>query len=40
MLVKDVLLQLQATIRRAAETIYQVIHSAHANATHNLIIMA
>ncbi|XP_057445581.1 uncharacterized protein LOC130737752 [Lotus japonicus] len=35
MLVKDALLQLQLTVKRAAKTVYQVIHSARANASHN-----
>ncbi|RDX83215.1 rplV [Mucuna pruriens] len=35
MLVKDALMQLQLTIKRAAKTVYQVIHSAQANASHN-----
>ncbi|GAU34722.1 hypothetical protein TSUD_16950 [Trifolium subterraneum] len=35
MLVKDALLQLQVTIKRASKTVYQVIHSARANAAHN-----
>ncbi|XP_061359201.1 uncharacterized protein LOC133303326 [Gastrolobium bilobum] len=35
MLVKDALMQLQVTIKRAAKTAYQVIHSARANASHN-----
>jgi large subunit ribosomal protein L22 len=35
MLVKDALLQLQVTIKRASKTVYQVIHSARANASHN-----
>lgn len=35
MRVEDALLQLQLTIKRAAKTVYQVIHSARANATHN-----
>ncbi|XP_027351918.1 uncharacterized protein LOC113862861 [Abrus precatorius] len=35
MLVKDALMQLQVTIKRAAKTVYQVIHSAKANASHN-----
>ncbi|TKY65511.1 50S ribosomal protein L22 [Spatholobus suberectus] len=35
MLVKDALMQLQLTIKRAAKTVYQVIHSARANASHN-----
>ncbi|XP_039057498.1 uncharacterized protein LOC120200819 [Hibiscus syriacus] len=35
MRVEDALLQLQVTVKRAAETVYQVIHSAKANATHN-----
>ncbi|KAL6988148.1 hypothetical protein U1Q18_013895 [Sarracenia purpurea var. burkii] len=35
MLVEDALLQLQVTVKRAAKTVYQVIHSARANATHN-----
>ncbi|KAK7373979.1 hypothetical protein VNO80_07402 [Phaseolus coccineus] len=35
MLVKDALLQLELTIKRAAKTVYQVIHSARANASHN-----
>ncbi|XP_050208227.1 50S ribosomal protein L22, chloroplastic-like [Mercurialis annua] len=35
MRVEDALLQLQVTTKRAAKTVYQVIHSARANATHN-----
>ncbi|KAK2655345.1 hypothetical protein Ddye_008397 [Dipteronia dyeriana] len=35
MRVDDALLQLQVTIKRSAKTVYQVIHSARANATHN-----
>ncbi|KAG9459560.1 hypothetical protein H6P81_004068 [Aristolochia fimbriata] len=35
MRVEDALLQLQVTIKRAAQTVYQVINSARANATHN-----
>lgn len=35
MLVKDALIQLELTIKRAAKTVYQVIHSARANASHN-----
>ncbi|KAK0584219.1 hypothetical protein LWI29_009444 [Acer saccharum] len=35
MRVEDALLQLQVTIKRSAKTVYQVIHSARANATHN-----
>lgn len=35
MLVKDALMQLELTIKRAAKTVYQVIHSARANASHN-----
>ncbi|KDP36085.1 hypothetical protein JCGZ_08729 [Jatropha curcas] len=35
MRVEDALLQLQLTIKRASKTVYQVIHSARANATHN-----
>ncbi|XP_042476803.1 39S ribosomal protein L22, mitochondrial-like [Macadamia integrifolia] len=35
MRVEDALLQLQVTIKRAVKTVYQVIHSARANATHN-----
>ncbi|KAL5739863.1 hypothetical protein ACOSP7_028757 [Xanthoceras sorbifolium] len=35
MRVEDALLQLQVTIKRATKTVYQVIHSARANATHN-----
>ncbi|KAK7340199.1 hypothetical protein VNO77_20896 [Canavalia gladiata] len=35
MLVKDALMQLEVTIKRAAKTVYQVIHSAKANASHN-----
>ncbi|KAG9441550.1 hypothetical protein H6P81_017404 [Aristolochia fimbriata] len=35
MRVEDVLLQLQVKIKRAAKTVYQVINSARANATHN-----
>ncbi|CAD6226188.1 unnamed protein product [Miscanthus lutarioriparius] len=33
--VEDALLQLQVTVKRAAKTVYQVIHSARANAAHN-----
>ncbi|PPS12894.1 hypothetical protein GOBAR_AA07733 [Gossypium barbadense] len=33
--VEDALLQLQVTVKRAAKTVYQIIHSARANATHN-----
>ncbi|KAL3618719.1 hypothetical protein CASFOL_037381 [Castilleja foliolosa] len=32
---EDALLQLQVRVKRAAKTVYQVIHSARANATHN-----
>uniref|UniRef100_A0A7C8YP32 Large ribosomal subunit protein uL22c n=1 Tax=Opuntia streptacantha TaxID=393608 RepID=A0A7C8YP32_OPUST len=35
MRVEDALLQLQVTVKRAAKTVYQVIHSARANALHN-----
>ncbi|KAL3625980.1 hypothetical protein CASFOL_029529 [Castilleja foliolosa] len=35
MRVEDALLQLQVRVKRAAKTVYQVIHSARANATHN-----
>lgn len=35
MRVEDALLQLQVTVKRAAKTVYQVIHSARANAVHN-----
>ncbi|KAJ3693505.1 hypothetical protein LUZ60_008985 [Juncus effusus] len=35
MRVEDALLQLQVSIKRAAKTVYQVIHSARANASHN-----
>lgn len=35
MCVEDALLQLQVTVKRAAKTVYQVIHSARANAAHN-----
>ncbi|XP_027930166.1 uncharacterized protein LOC114186307 [Vigna unguiculata] len=35
MLVKDALMQLELTIKRASKTVYQVIHSARANASHN-----
>ncbi|KAL8505230.1 hypothetical protein ACS0TY_016450 [Phlomoides rotata] len=35
MRVEDALLQLQVKVKRAAKTVYQVIHSARANATHN-----
>lgn len=35
MQVEDALLQLQLTVKRAAKTVYQVIHSARANAVHN-----
>ncbi|KAG1326376.1 putative 50S ribosomal protein L22, chloroplastic-like [Cocos nucifera] len=35
MQVEDAPLQLQVTVKRAARTVYQVIHSAHANAAHN-----
>ncbi|XP_022158339.1 uncharacterized protein LOC111024848 [Momordica charantia] len=35
MRVEDALLQLQLTVKRASKTVYQVIHSAKANATHN-----
>ncbi|XP_074562632.1 uncharacterized protein LOC141819183 [Curcuma longa] len=35
MRVEDALLQLQLIVKRAAKTVYQVIHSARANATHN-----
>ncbi|PPD70347.1 hypothetical protein GOBAR_DD32776 [Gossypium barbadense] len=35
MRVEDALLQLQVTVKLAAKTVYQVIHSARADATHN-----
>ncbi|KAF7148687.1 hypothetical protein RHSIM_Rhsim03G0061200 [Rhododendron simsii] len=35
MRVEDALLQLQVMVKRASKTVYQVIHSARANATHN-----
>ncbi|CAA7404134.1 unnamed protein product [Spirodela intermedia] len=35
MRVEDALLQLQVTVKRAAKTVYQVVHSARANAAHN-----
>ncbi|KAI4347335.1 hypothetical protein L6164_008153 [Bauhinia variegata] len=35
MLVEDALLQLQLTVKRASKTVYQVVHSARANASHN-----
>ncbi|XP_068488958.1 large ribosomal subunit protein uL22c-like [Phaseolus vulgaris] len=35
MLAKDALMQLELTIKGAAKTVYQVIHSARANASHN-----
>ncbi|KAL9315068.1 hypothetical protein ACSQ67_016069 [Phaseolus vulgaris] len=35
MLVKDALMQLELTIKRVAKTVYQVIHSARANASYN-----
>ncbi|XP_020575439.1 uncharacterized protein LOC110021330 [Phalaenopsis equestris] len=35
MRVEDALLQLQVLVKRAAKTVYQVIHSARANAAHN-----
>ncbi|KAK1322661.1 hypothetical protein QJS10_CPA02g01151 [Acorus calamus] len=35
MRVEDALLQLQVSVKRAAKTVYKVIHSARANATHN-----
>eukprot|EP01018_Ginkgo_biloba_P003566 Gb_36607 [translate_table: standard] len=35
MRVEDALLQMQVTVKRAAKTVYKVIHSARANATHN-----
>ncbi|KAF3782643.1 50S ribosomal protein L22 [Nymphaea thermarum] len=35
MRVEDALLQLQVTVKRASKTVYKVIHSARANATHN-----
>ncbi|CAO2200737.1 unnamed protein product, partial [Urochloa humidicola] len=35
MRVEDALLQLQVTVKRAAKSLYQVIHSARANAAHN-----
>ncbi|KAM7265585.1 hypothetical protein ACFE04_003268 [Oxalis oulophora] len=35
MRVEDALMQLQVTVKRASKTVYQVIHSARANATHN-----
>ncbi|KAF5750601.1 hypothetical protein HS088_TW03G00940 [Tripterygium wilfordii] len=35
MRVEDALLQLQVTVKRASKTVYQAVHSARANATHN-----
>ncbi|WMV18362.1 hypothetical protein MTR67_011747 [Solanum verrucosum] len=35
MRVEDALLQLQVTVKQASKTVYQVIHSARANAVHN-----
>lgn len=35
MRVEDALLQLQVTLKRASKTVYQVVHSARANAVHN-----
>ncbi|CAD5329341.1 putative ribosomal protein L22/L17 [Arabidopsis thaliana] len=35
MRVEDALIQLQVTVKRAAQTVYRVIHAARANATHN-----
>ncbi|KAJ6825452.1 uncharacterized protein M6B38_376215 [Iris pallida] len=35
MRVEDALMQLQVTVKRAAKDVYQVIHSARANASHN-----
>ncbi|KAK8921094.1 hypothetical protein KSP39_PZI020424 [Platanthera zijinensis] len=35
MRVEDALLQLQVLVKRAAKTVYEVIHSARANASHN-----
>ncbi|KAK1275448.1 hypothetical protein QJS04_geneDACA003733 [Acorus gramineus] len=35
MRVEDALLQLQVSVKRAAKTVYKVIHSARANAAHN-----
>jgi len=35
MRVEDALLQMQVTVKRAAKTVYKVIHSARANAVHN-----
>ncbi|KAE9613816.1 putative ribosomal protein L22/L17 [Lupinus albus] len=35
MLVKDALMQLHLTVKRAAKTVYQVINSAKANGSHN-----
>ncbi|XP_077251940.1 uncharacterized protein LOC143891192 [Tasmannia lanceolata] len=35
MRVEDAMLQLQVTVKGAAKTVYQVINSARANATHN-----
>uniref|UniRef100_A0A8R7PIB8 Large ribosomal subunit protein uL22c n=1 Tax=Triticum urartu TaxID=4572 RepID=A0A8R7PIB8_TRIUA len=35
MRIEDAFLQLQVTVKRAAKTLYQVIHSARANAAHN-----
>ncbi|XP_019058611.1 PREDICTED: uncharacterized protein LOC109116862 [Tarenaya hassleriana] len=35
MRVEDALMQLEVTVKRAAKTVYRVIHSARANATHN-----
>ncbi|KAF6147782.1 hypothetical protein GIB67_006755 [Kingdonia uniflora] len=35
MRVEDALLQMQITVKRATQAVYQVIHSARANASHN-----
>ncbi|KAI9087354.1 hypothetical protein K1719_030674 [Acacia pycnantha] len=35
MRVEDALMQLEVTVKRACKTVYQVIHSARANASHN-----
>ncbi|GLJ43022.1 hypothetical protein SUGI_0892880 [Cryptomeria japonica] len=35
MRVEDALLQMQVTVKRAAKTVYKVMHSARANAVHN-----
>lgn len=35
MRVEDALLQMQVTVKRAAKTVYKVVHSARANAVHN-----